>query len=136
MKKTLDNLKSMSEETNGGDEDLGKGDVINRERKVRQSKLTASEVDADTRTSVICNHVRHSGVRQKFRICESDRATRFLNATMHFQHEVFTRVCDLQDPAAVFSATGLFWNGDRQRTQSTVIIPNSLLQCLQRSEEN
>ena len=53
---------------------------------------------------MICDKLSHKKDFQKFRISESSRATSFLNATVFFQDEVFTRTCDLQDEHAVFGA--------------------------------
>ncbi len=53
---------------------------------------------------VVCGSKKHNGVYYKYRISEEGRATKFLIASLYFLDEVYTRTCDLHDPAAVFGA--------------------------------
>ncbi|KAJ8050924.1 hypothetical protein HOLleu_04307 [Holothuria leucospilota] len=53
---------------------------------------------------VICTHVKHLSVYTKFRISETDRAKKFLEATVFLQDDVYSRTCDLQDEHSVFGA--------------------------------
>ena len=46
----------------------------------------------------------NNGVRKKYRICESDSAVKFREATLFLQDDVYTRTCDLQDSSKVFGA--------------------------------
>ena len=48
--------------------------------------------------------MQHSGIREKFCMCESPRAQKFLNVALHLQDEVYTRVADLKDEQSVFGA--------------------------------
>ena len=41
-------------------------------------------------------------------MCESSRAQKFLNAALHFQDEVYTRVADLEDERIVFGADSFY----------------------------
>ena len=43
-------------------------------------------------------------MRQKYRICESDSAAKFREATLFLQDDVYARTCDLQDSSKVFGA--------------------------------
>ena len=53
---------------------------------------------------VICAKQKSKGTFEKFRISETARAEKFLEATKFFQDEVFTRTCDLEGAEAVFGA--------------------------------
>ena len=53
---------------------------------------------------IICGQAQNSGIRQKFRICESESAENFREATLFLQDEVYIRTCDLQDASKVFGA--------------------------------
>ena len=55
-------------------------------------------------TCVICGHIKHNGSKTKYRISERDSATKFLQATVYLQDEVYVRKCDLQDVNSVFGA--------------------------------
>ena len=48
--------------------------------------------------------MQHSGIREKFRMCESPRAQKFLNATFNLQDEVYTRVAGRKDERSVLGA--------------------------------
>ena len=52
----------------------------------------------------ICGQAENRGIRQKFRICESESAENFREATLFFQDEVYIRTYDLQDASKVFGA--------------------------------
>ena len=51
---------------------------------------------------VVCGHAKHQGLYAKYRICELNRAQKFLEATTFLQDQVYTR--DLQDVETVFGA--------------------------------
>ena len=53
---------------------------------------------------IICNNCSYKKDYKKSRICESNRANKFLKATTFFQDDIFTRSCDLQSEHAVFGA--------------------------------
>ena len=53
---------------------------------------------------VICNQIKVKNICGKFRLSESPRAEKFLKATVHYQVEVYTRTCDIQDVSSVFGA--------------------------------
>ena len=55
-------------------------------------------------TRVCCGYAKHKGEYEKFRLSESDRAKKFLDAAVFFQDETYLRTCDLQDISAVFGA--------------------------------
>ena len=52
----------------------------------------------------ICRQAQNRGIRQKFRIYQSESAENFREATLFFQDEVYIRPCDLQDASKVFGA--------------------------------
>ena len=52
----------------------------------------------------ICGQAQNREIRPKFRICESESAENFQEATLFFQDEVYIRNCDLQDASKVFGA--------------------------------
>lgn len=68
----------------------------------------SSKVHPDFLSCVMCGCVRSSfrgeKVREKFRICEKDRAEMFLQAAQHFHDDVFDRVSDLSSAEALFAA--------------------------------
>ncbi len=53
---------------------------------------------------IICNCQKKCGINKKYRISEDTRAGKFLEAVVHNQDGVYTRVCDLQDEMSVFAA--------------------------------
>lgn len=61
-------------------------------------------IDCYRKECVVCGQIKYKGDFEKFRICEGDRAWKFLQATVYFQDEVYTRTCDLQDVQSVFGA--------------------------------
>jgi len=73
--------------------------LLSTSRQSHGQQCTVYEVKC-----VICNHVKHQGTYEKFRICEFDRAKKFLEATVYMQDEVYVRTCDLQDVNSVFGA--------------------------------
>ena len=52
----------------------------------------------------ICGQAKNRRIRQKFRICESESAENFREATLFLQDDVYIRTCDLQDASKVFGA--------------------------------
>ena len=74
-----------------------------------RSKMSArdkpsQDVDAKNLKCVICGHEKHSGVYQKYRICERERAAKFLEAKQFYQDEVYIRTSDILDIVGVFAA--------------------------------
>jgi hypothetical protein len=55
-------------------------------------------------TCVICGNKSVNREFAKYRICESNRANTFLDATVYFQDDVFRRTSDLQDEYAVYGS--------------------------------
>lgn len=55
---------------------------------------------------IICNQERSFGqrVRTKFRVCEGQRAAKFLAATYYFQDDVFDRAADLDSEERIIAA--------------------------------
>ena len=53
---------------------------------------------------MVCGHKKHQNKYDQFRISESERAHKFLDATVHFHDKVFVRICDWQDIHAVLGA--------------------------------
>lgn len=109
LKKTLDKIKQnkiTSQET-----DELKGEVSGEcgMRNVRSKSTPRAGPNPlcqqyKKQSCVICGNVKHQGIYEKYRISESNRATKFLEATTYLQDEVYTRTCDLQDETAVFGA--------------------------------
>ena len=56
---------------------------------------------------IICGQAQNRGIRQKFRICESESTENFREATLFLQDEVYIRTCDFQDASKMFGA-GLY----------------------------
>ena len=54
---------------------------------------------------IICCKIQlKGGIREKFRICESPRAKRFLEAGIYLQEQLYTRVADFEVDSQVFRA--------------------------------
>ena len=53
---------------------------------------------------VICGHIKHNGEYNKYRICESTRAEKFLEAAMFLKDDTYTRTCDLNSTSSIFGA--------------------------------
>ena len=53
---------------------------------------------------VICGKIQNNGMREKFRSCEASRASKFLQATIYLQDEVFTKIAHLVKESRVFGA--------------------------------
>lgn len=99
LKKTLEKLaqKSSVQES--------KEPVSRQTRSSSTSRLPpSSDVDIYRQVCVICGHKKHKGTYKKFRISEYDRAAKLLKASVFFQDSTYVRMCDLQDPEAVFGA--------------------------------
>ncbi|KAG1654561.1 hypothetical protein GQR58_024934 [Nymphon striatum] len=52
----------------------------------------------------VCGFAKHHGIYDKYRISETNRAQKFLEATVFLQDDIYTRSCDLQDVNGVFGA--------------------------------
>jgi hypothetical protein len=64
----------------------------------------AAHIDFYKKVCVVCGQIKYKGDCEKFRMSECERAEKFLQATVYFQDEVYTRTCDLQDIQSVFGA--------------------------------
>lgn len=64
----------------------------------------SQKVDIYKHLCIICNQIKTKGICEKFRLCELPRAKKFLEATVFFQDEVYTRTCDIQDVSSIFGA--------------------------------
>ena len=77
-------------------------------RRVRSQGISrpppSPRCDIYSHKCVICTHVKHLNVYEKYRISETDRAKKFLEATVCLQDDVYSRTCDLQDEHSVFGA--------------------------------
>ena len=75
----------------------------------RRSSVTARDKPIDqcdmyNQKCVVCGFVKHYGNYEKHRISETNRSAKFLEATVFFLDEVYTRTCDLQGIESVFGA--------------------------------
>ena len=60
---------------------------------------------------VVCGKLQHNGTREKFRICKSARANRFIETVFfYFQDEIYTRIADLEEDSRVFGADLYYHN--------------------------
>ena len=75
-------------------------DDIRRRQSTRQKR--------DGELCVICNNKKYKGDLRLLRICEKERAEKFLTVTHHFQEDVFSRVSILDDVESVFAADVLY----------------------------
>ncbi len=118
MKKSLDRLlqSHVSEETLTSPSETHLDESLPHSTR---SKLTHrappnNNVDMYTQSCVICGHVKHQQIYEKYRISESESANKFLAASVYFQDSVFVRTCDLQNVHAVFGAD-LYYHGNYLR---------------------
>ena len=61
-----------------------------------QRDAISSTLHIQKQKCLICFKTQVGAIRDKYRICESPRAKRFLEATIHFQDELYRRVADLK----------------------------------------
>ena len=101
MQKTLNKIAESSGISKQGHEDSPLYKY--RRLSTHRSKLNP-KCNPINMTCVICGNIKHSGRKRKFRISEADSATKFLQATVCLQDEVYLRTCDLQDINSVFGA--------------------------------
>ena len=71
---------------------------------IRTRSNTVSRVPPSHLPSVVCGKLQHNGTREKFRVSESARANRFIEAAICFQDEIYTRIADLEEDLRVFGA--------------------------------
>ena len=110
MEKTLTSIST----TNKSDQEVVDDEKIvesvsNKQRTTRsvctpRAAPCGAEVDVYNTTCIVCSFKKHGGTYTKYRISETDRATKFLKAAVCFQDAVYTRICDLEDSEAVFGA--------------------------------
>jgi len=104
-KKSLENISKASASTSSGSEEVSREASSRRSRSSISPRPGPSNVpDMRELSCVICGYKKHHGVHQKYRISECDRASKFLEATVSFQDDVYTRTCDIQSVRAVFGA--------------------------------
>ena len=53
---------------------------------------------------IMYGKIQNNGILEKFRICESSCAIKFLKAANYLQDEVFTKIADLEEERCVFDA--------------------------------
>ena len=61
----------------------------------RSTPSADTQINSNYLNCVICGSCRKKNDRKKFRLCETDRALNFINATMYLKGEVHARVADL-----------------------------------------
>ena len=99
MKSRLDRISSK-----GGEVSADATPKRNRRASTVARTNPSPKSEIYKKTCVICGLTKHKGDYEKYRISETDRATKFLEATMFMQDDVYTRTCDLQDIHSVFGA--------------------------------
>ena len=67
--------------------------MVQQERT--QARPPSSAIPHSHLPFVVCGKLQHNGTREKFRICESARANRFIEEAIYFQVETYTRTADL-----------------------------------------
>ena len=101
MQKTLDKIAETSGTSEQGEEDCS---LYKYRRLSTPCPKTNPKCNPKNVTCVICGNIKHSRSKIKFRISETDSATKFLQVTLCLQDEVHLRTCDLQDVNSVFGA--------------------------------
>ena len=107
LKKTLDKIKERQLTGNA----LNDIDDKHSPHTQRRSKSVPRHPPKSSRPNdfynvpcVICAAAKRDSIYEKCRISETDRANKFLQATVYFHDDVYTRTCDLQDEYAIFGA--------------------------------
>lgn len=77
--------------------------------RIRRSQISArsnptKDINVYKTSCVICGHLKGFGTYKKYRLSENESAKRFLDATIYFKDEVYTRTCDLNNKESVFAA--------------------------------
>ena len=71
---------------------------------------TVPRSDASPSTSAyhlkcfVCGQIANKGDRQKYRVSEGPRTQKLLEAAKYLMDDVYTRICDLEDPDSIFAA--------------------------------
>ena len=104
LQKTLGNiLLQPSEEANPETTSKDLNERVTRSKIASRNPASDNE-DFYKKICVVCGAAKQNGVYIKYRISEKDRAKKFLNATLHFQDDVYTRTSDLEDESSIFGA--------------------------------
>ena len=95
-------MKSVLDRITKGKSAESPDDTTRSKRAVRRSSSMprpepTPECKIYKQTCVICGNAKHQGNYEKYRMSESQRAKKLLEATVFMQDEVYTRTCDLQD---------------------------------------
>ncbi len=82
---------------------------VSEQQRVTRSQCSprnpAGNTDANyKRICVVCGCVKKDGTKDKYRISEKERASKFLKAAIYFQDATYTRTSDLGDETSVFGA--------------------------------
>ena len=67
----------------------------------KRSKI-ADSPDPSAKPCIVCNHIKHKGITERFRICEANLAANLLQATSFNKDQVHTRVIFLKTVKDVF----------------------------------
>ena len=101
-KKSLDKLSHGNETDAESEENMRSSTRLHAPRDPIDK--TEVQMNVYNKICVVCACKKHNNVYEKFRICEMERARKFLHATRYFQDDVYTRTSDLHDPYSVFGA--------------------------------
>ncbi|KAG8173412.1 hypothetical protein JTE90_021678 [Oedothorax gibbosus] len=83
--------------------DIANDGISRKSRSSVVPRETPSSIFPQTHIRcIVCGLKSNHGIREKFRISESERAKHFLSATIYFQDDVYTRVADLESDTQVF----------------------------------
>ena len=115
MKKTSDKI---SVEKKSEDNDAARTNASPTVTRKRSNTVSRAPPSSTTPPShlpcVVCGKLQHTETREKFRICESGHANRFIEAAIYFQDEICTRIADLEEDSRVwyvmiFTTTNAAW---------------------------
>jgi hypothetical protein len=98
----LTNRATNSKETLGSSSD--DPSVRNIRPRSTPRPIPSQEAAIYSKICVVCGFAKHQGLYKKYRISETSRAQKFLDATVFMQDEAFTRTCALNYVNAVFGA--------------------------------
>lgn len=97
MQKTIDKLSDINDMSQQGGGDCPS-------YQLRLSTASSKTRDPKEVSCIICDNIKHNGSKTKFRISETDCATKFLQAMKCLQDEVYFKTCYLEDVHSLISA--------------------------------
>ncbi|KAG1654983.1 hypothetical protein GQR58_024757 [Nymphon striatum] len=104
LPKTLGKLDISTTSNEGTKDGLAAAPVRSLRSSSTPRPRSSPQCDIYKTQCAVCGFAKHHGIYDKYRISETNRAQKFLEATVFLQDDIYTRSCDLQDVNGVFGA--------------------------------